>query len=702
MTSEKHSDSEPRPVAANSQEPKILLATDESKLLGANVYGASPATADESAALRSFQFRSFHCPICFANIAIRREQAGQKLVCPDCLSEIVAPTDLNFDSQTEYEERYFNEEKRKRDELLSPARNPNRIGLDLSASNVYGVSQSTEEPAQSDESFYVAIRCAVCGTIMQVPRAELGAKVRCPDCFTEVIARDDKTNGVESSTERKRREEEKKKRDELYSPARNPNREGIDFGAHDVYGVSDVQQASAPQSASSASPAPSAPPKEAKRPKSVLYPVRCRVCETIMHVPRERLGQEVTCPDCGSVTIASAALKEQRETIDAKFQPRDRGTYGIGEVPLPPSATYRTDRGETVKLDGSKPMIAPTEPREPKAITLEEFKKKHGITSAAGAPNQAPTPSVAASSQPKSVAPPPKKKSKRPPKTSPSPEDNLPPRVLRKRNGEFVWTTASPPNPIPLFNGSFSPLGGVDLWARAVMLGVVFAVGILIGIITLIAAQSDGSLFKAMAPLLVALGLVPVWAYAVAVFTQFFSAIYRSSAMGARRVLDWSNDEQLVGLVLSGVRFALFALASLSCGFGIVAFALRTFAKPVEPDNLLFALGALEINGVLSWLFFATFWISSDARGALFCPITISVLTTFWRRKGTWLLFALYAVFILTPLSLVSVLALMNEFLIVKFLAALTIPLLALLAAPVLGRLAWIVEDNARNSTFDD
>ena len=122
----------------------------------------------------------------------------------------------------------------------------------------------------------------------------------------------------------------------------------------------------------------------------------------------------------------------------------------------------------------------------------------------------------------------------------------------------------------------------------------------------------------------------------------------------------------------------------------------------LELNELHVAIVTLILASALAWFFFTVFWVSSDARGALFCPITTSVLAAFYRRKMVWFQFVLYVLLVLTPTTLVSALALMSERMLVNLLAAITIPVLVILASPIIGRLAWIVEDNTRNATFDD
>ena len=701
MTTDNRSDANQRVAASDSQEPNFLMPSDETRAGGADVYGARPATADETVARRAFQYRSFHCPTCFANIAIRREQMGQKITCPDCRSVIIAPSDLDFNSPTEYEKKYFDSDKKKRDELYSPTRNPNRVGIDLNSTSVYGVLDASSLVSNSDELQYVAIRCSVCGTIMQVPRSELGTKVRCPDCFTETVVKDSQTHRQKSAVELEALEEEKKKRDELYSPTRNPNRVGIDLQAHDVYGISGESVDTRTSNDQNHGTDARQTSQVSKRPKSVLYPVRCRLCETIMHVPREKLGQEVVCPDCGAATIATAVFKEQQETIETKFQPRDRGTYGIGEVPLPPNVTYRTERGETVRLDGSKPSIAPTRRPEEKSITLEEFKQRHISNGGATATSPASEEKSAGATK-RDVAKRRDKKNKS--KSPPPPESVLPDRVLRQRNGEFIWTAASPPTPAPLFNGSFRLLAAADLWARVIILGILVATGILLFGLARGAVESSNEFFRSTVPLIVAAATAPVAVFVLVVFTNFFTTLYRVSAMGARRVIDWSSDEQFLGSILSGIRLVLFAVASGSCGLAFAVLAQHTVENIVdlELNELHVAIVTLILASALAWFFFTVFWVSSDARGALFCPITTSVLAAFYRRKMVWFQFVLYVLLVLTPTTLVSVLALMSERMLVNLLAAITIPVLVILASPIIGRLAWIVEDNTRNATFDD
>ena len=137
----------------------------------------------------SFRYRTFHCPYCRTDITVTKAEVGTVVVCPDCDKETVVPDYLDFDTETDYERQYYNEEKKERDELYSPLRNPNRVGID--ESDVYAARDPDDDsPNRLDDEEYCPVRCRICDLYMQVPISMLGQKVKCPDCGTETQVTD--------------------------------------------------------------------------------------------------------------------------------------------------------------------------------------------------------------------------------------------------------------------------------------------------------------------------------------------------------------------------------------------------------------------------------------------------------------------------------------------------------------------------------
>ena len=90
------------------------------------VYDMSSTAQTDDSTLQSFRYRTFACPHCHTLISVTRADLGKKVLCPDCELDVPVPNYLDFEHPTEYELQYYDEQKRKRDKLLSPLTNPNR------------------------------------------------------------------------------------------------------------------------------------------------------------------------------------------------------------------------------------------------------------------------------------------------------------------------------------------------------------------------------------------------------------------------------------------------------------------------------------------------------------------------------------------------------------------------------------------------
>ncbi|MBQ8364212.1 MAG: hypothetical protein IJX36_09860, partial [Thermoguttaceae bacterium] len=247
---------------------------------------------------------------------------------------------------------------------------------------------------------YRSFGCPRCRTRLSATKADVGKIVVCPDCDEEIVVPDYLDFETETDYERFNNPQ-KRRQDELLSPARNPNRVGIDVAGADIYGVKEKVDATGKSLKSvktdSASDAASNLPEGEHSNKSggenvgdksdksetkksaepVYYPVRCRVCETLTQAPAELLGKTVRCPDCGTETVVTAALKEQLATTDVRFQPRDRGVYELGEIPDAPDRVYQRFDGQTVFVQNSAKTIAPTPPKKPDASAQYPDKRKN-------------------------------------------------------------------------------------------------------------------------------------------------------------------------------------------------------------------------------------------------------------------------------------------------------------------------------------
>ncbi|MBR5242656.1 MAG: hypothetical protein IKW13_00330, partial [Thermoguttaceae bacterium] len=158
----------------------------------------SPSAANEtvptpsiSAPASPVRYRSFGCPRCRTRLSATKAEVGSVVVCPDCDEKIVVPDYLDFETETDYE-RFNNPQKRRQDELLSPARNPNRVGIDVAGADIYGVKEKVDATVKNgsgvageassgtasgqnkgeSEAVFYPTRCRICETLTQAP-AEL-------------------------------------------------------------------------------------------------------------------------------------------------------------------------------------------------------------------------------------------------------------------------------------------------------------------------------------------------------------------------------------------------------------------------------------------------------------------------------------------------------------------------------------------------
>ena len=668
----------------------------------AEIYSATP-TSEPASPVR---YRSFGCPRCRTRLSATKADVGKIVVCPDCDEEIVVPDYLDFETETDYE-RFNNPQKRRQDELLSPARNPNRVGIDVAGADIYGVKENSDATVKT------------AGTV-----------------------KNDSASGVASN----------------FPEGGRSNESG---GENDGDKSEKIGKSDKNETEKSAEP--------------VYYPVRCRVCETLTQAPAELLGQTVRCPDCGTETVVTAALKEQLATTDVRFQPRDRGVYELGEIPDAPDRVYQRFDGKTVFVPNSAKTIAPTPPKRPDASAkypdkrknrqgsasqkggstastavakpkkrssreererrrrLEEMKAEFGsvaVDEALRKTRNDPTTATEPTGERQkvgvlgenpelertlailSVLTSPIRTLKRvlrrlatPPEIE-DPTAFLPPLVLRYRNGQAIWTRPAPPRRLPLFNRTFQALATNELWARAgtvVLIGLALTAYVLYSLAPTIAAHGSGGpieKFEFCVLTVIAFPTALFWTYWTA---SFFEAIFGAGASGARRVLSWRDDDRLDGL-LYALWFAALVGAAFSPGVALAG-GLGWFESGEETAEALSGLQLvdLRIAATLAGSFsvcFPIFYLSTLYTGWPFAPICGAVLASFLRRIVVWTQFwAVSAALVFAPLTLG-----IRYFKTPEYGAAALFALVVLtpLYALLLGRLAWILDEDERSLDYDD
>lgn len=558
-----------------------------------NVYNESSTSYDEGVASQSFRYRTFACPHCHTLISVTKDDVGQKVRCPDCELDVPVPNYLDFDTPTEYELKYYNEQKRKRDKILSPLTNPNREGLDVSAPDLYSIRSEN----------HVAV-----ATYDQVE----------------------------------------------------------------------------------------------------YYPVRCRVCETLMQATRDMLGKTIVCPDCGTRTIVTDSLKKQQEAIKVTFQPKESGTYNISEIPEAPMIAMQRMDGKTVMIDPKKKTIAPTVKRD---VSLKTGKVGADVSNSFDDlsfihPNDG------------SLRPQKgrwerllEKRAKQRERKIEA-EENLtkflPKMVLRRKNGELVWAQPSPPKPSPLFNKTFQAVCSEEIWSRAGIIVLCVLGFSLLDCFVLrpdreIALANPGTLQGAFSELEILFTICAMFVLAIvtsAFCGLFFWSVYNGGNSGARKIVEW-RSEDLGGFFLYGIWFLFFMLCCCLPGTlmeGVLTRILETAVTTTSPFTDSFFSGSIFAASL--WLFFPIFWISTHQTDLFFCPMTSSVFTSFFSKFHIWIEFYLFSgILFFTPLFFLSLVC--NTSYCVIF-APMVIPLVSIFYGLLLGRLSWILDDEIRLMDFDE
>ncbi len=552
-----------------------------------------------------------------------------------------------------------------------------------SNATAYSGSIYDSKPTSADEldalrTFrYRSFRCPCCRTDISVTKADVGKSVVCPDCDTEVVVPNYLDFDAETDYERQFYNKSKKQQDEKYSPLRNPNRIGIRLDGNNVYALRDSDDLSFKGSD-----------------REVFYPVRCRICETLISAPSSMLGQRVTCPDCGTETVVTDVLKRQQDAVDVKFQPRDRGIYSIGDIPNQPVIAFQRQNGKTVLIDPRIKSIAPKqEPTTDARVKYVEESDNPRIRAETFDSNDALETNVRQRQARRSTT-------KLPRITQPSlierwnekrrqkleeREDSakfLPPMVLRRRDGEFVWALPSPPKILPLFNKSFRPVFSEDIWTRGLLL--TFIIGLVACLTSLFVipitekkiVPGDFATASDKALLIGVFGIaIPAILSLITLLEVYFVSIYNAGNCGAKRVVEWQSED-FFGYLGKGVWFSGILLLSFAPG-GILGGCLSEETTPFLKSA--FFWGSF-------WFLFPIFWLSTSQTDWLFCPISWGVFSSFFSKFHV-------------PSVLWGALAWNNVFFCVS---PFVIILGTMFYGLLLGRLSWILEDEIRNMDYDD
>jgi DNA-directed RNA polymerase subunit RPC12/RpoP len=113
----------------------------------------------------------------------------------------------------------------------------------------------------------IAVDCPVCRSRLTAPEDQVGQKIACPDCGTAVVV---------------------PPKPEPHAPKR-------------VLALEEYALCEAYDPATAAASQPH------------YIPVRCGLCDTLMHATPEQVGSELTCPDCSTRTVVKDVTREGSE-----------------------------------------------------------------------------------------------------------------------------------------------------------------------------------------------------------------------------------------------------------------------------------------------------------------------------------------------------------------------------------------------------
>ncbi|MBR5243889.1 MAG: hypothetical protein IKW13_06615, partial [Thermoguttaceae bacterium] len=197
--------------------------------------------------------------------------------------------------------------------------------------------------------------------------------------------------------------------------------------------------------------------------------------------------------------------------------------------------------------------------------------------------------------------------------------------------------------------------------------------------------------------------LIAYWGYLAA---SCFEACFVAGASGARRVVEWRRDdfwETALYLLGGGALIAatLTPGAAFDATFRLLEGGAEASAEVVGAEAALG--GDWRFAGALAGSFalcFPIFYLSTLYSNWLFAPICGAVLSSFLRRIVVWAQFwAVSAAVVFAPLALA-----IHYWGTTAFFrgAPLAVAVCPALYGLLLGRLAWILDEDERSLEYDD
>ncbi|MDO4588063.1 MAG: MFS transporter [Planctomycetia bacterium] len=732
-----------------------------------------------------FEFYSLDCPLCYSKLAVQKNDIGKEIECPDCGRTVIVPADILEQTQV-----LKATPKEPRVQFVIPSFVKTKIDPTIDPNTFYGVQQEDAPPQMIDANGFpiddndnrpkfhpvvknnrFAVYCPLCATMQYVSVDQIGQKVLCPECERvfpvfeplELNPKPIQAGNIsfEGGTVYGLANEEIV----TLSPQSNVLISQTNKSQSQTEETSSFSQKTNSINSSNLSQSQNSVPQnrvvEKNSPKSYRNPdkdpnlvsVVCKLCGTLMYVPRNMLGKMKKCPDCYTETLVQDKTAEQK-VIEQKILPKVTGGYQVKKMEpitvkpfLEESFLLRQVKTPLEKLmekenKSSKPIRPPKQSTTPKkSLKTKESSKARNSNEdqfkeirAEKELSSEQIPSKAASQRlPESVLAslcPPilsesaifipdaissdstaqtnasvqssrKYKTKKRRKSSSSvqySDTNGEDGIILRRKGDSVLLSVSRPPRFAMLNGIFRPLANQEVWFRLlisssfIIIANFFFASVIIPMLML-KSKID---FSRLCILLFDISTIIQYIILPALF---FIGLFFSQWLRLTGVLFMS-----IFVVISGGSRKIEEwieedyIGGLMEGgwlFLLIIFSalpggLLDYFFLETQENVFFVLTFFCIQ-----LFFPIFFLSSMQTGLFFFPITKDVFRSLFRCFGSWFLFYCWSFGLFgVPILLIWFLNSNEQFWIFITLIIIIMPPVY---AVLIGRLAWVIEDSIRN-----
>ncbi len=590
----------------------------------------------------------FRCVRCQHPVEASAENAGRKMYCPVCYLELRVPM-----------------------ESTVAAVDPTK----LYAADAGPVDVRDMQERKS----LVSLPCPICHTNITVSRKQVGTKIVCPECATSVF--------VPREIERK-----------IDLATKDPGNHilpVIDSGTEGTYEVRgfDVQNPQAHKNS---------------------FPVYCKLCGTMMYATEEQVGGELTCPDCETKTRVPPRPRKVPKPPPLPSNFEGAATFGISGEPIPEAMGTGSLVPVICKLCGTRMYARESEiggvktcpdcgvQTEIKAVPKEQMSQPelfggegYGVRTDSLPP---PRPAIRTLVDYRTVDGSLDQELYRP-----RPESDLDSEELPQRKTERLALRAvgfsddafdavpferSPLPAHPFVTRIFKCFRSPDLIGRTLFSLCLVWVGYVIGTLLPGLLMLISGAFGVFCALL-GLGLMANTCHSLFHWTAVGNDVPDRD--------DWI-EYHFVDSNVFGIWLFLVVILAATPGH------LVTTVLPTPETWGTLLLRNFFILLISAWLFFPVFFLSSMESGSYFSVLSLGTLRSIPYRTGVWIRFYLLTALltaVLLTLGYFSAKFFQGE--IVFFLLLLPIfAFFGLLYFRLLGRLAWTLEELARQDQYPD